>query len=201
MAVNHCLFKEPSDFTLLFARWTHLTIYCTLMPACRAWLSLHPLFSAYPLSGAYLLTTYTYKCMRLESMLHRLTRCMHALSKPRTHKAHNRHGQWLKRPDLKACQGMSKGRDGTALGQDRKALRQWAFEKFTDISKVLQPSPSAKMAWHGNFTVAVFSLHSAVDRVEWKNRSSRKWHLRPADCSQHLSSSFCCPCHALAALC
>ena len=32
------------------------------MPACRA---LHPLFSAYPLLGAYLLTTYTYKLMRL----------------------------------------------------------------------------------------------------------------------------------------
>ena len=32
---------------------------------CRAWLSLHPLFSAYPLLGAYLLTTCTYKRMRL----------------------------------------------------------------------------------------------------------------------------------------
>ena len=31
----------------------------------RAWLSLHPLFSAYPLLGAYLLTTYTCKRIRL----------------------------------------------------------------------------------------------------------------------------------------
>ena len=36
-----------------------LTIYCALMPTCRAWLSLHLLFSA------YLHTTYTYKRMRL----------------------------------------------------------------------------------------------------------------------------------------
>ena len=35
----------------------HARRVCT----CRAWLSLHPLFSAYPLLGAYLLTTYTYK--------------------------------------------------------------------------------------------------------------------------------------------
>ena len=40
-------------------------IYCVLMPACRAWLSLHPLVTAYTLSGAYLLTTYTYKHMRI----------------------------------------------------------------------------------------------------------------------------------------
>ena len=32
---------------------------------CRAWLLLHPLFSAYSLLGAYLLTTYTYKRIRL----------------------------------------------------------------------------------------------------------------------------------------
>ena len=49
----------------ILARWTHLKIYCTLMPACRAWLSLHPIFSAYPILGAHLLTTYTYKRMHL----------------------------------------------------------------------------------------------------------------------------------------
>ena len=40
---------------------THARCVCT----CRAWLSLHPLFSAYPLLGTYLLTTYTYKRIRL----------------------------------------------------------------------------------------------------------------------------------------
>ena len=35
------------------------------MPACRAWLQLHLLFSTYPLQGTYLLTTYTCKHMRL----------------------------------------------------------------------------------------------------------------------------------------
>ena len=32
---------------------------------CRAWLSLHPLFSTYPLLGACLLTIYTYKRIHL----------------------------------------------------------------------------------------------------------------------------------------
>ena len=32
-----------------------------------------------------------------------------------------------------------------------------AFEKFADISKVLQPLPSAKLAWRNNFTITVFS--------------------------------------------
>ena len=41
------------------------------------------------------------------------------------------------------------------------AWTKLAFE-FSDISKVLQPSPSAKMAWHSNFTIAVFLLHSAL---------------------------------------
>ena len=42
---------EHSDFTWVLAMQmnAHLTIYCALMPICRAWLSLHPLFSAYPL--------------------------------------------------------------------------------------------------------------------------------------------------------
>ena len=35
-----------------------LLIYCVLMPACRAWLSLHPLVTAYPLSGAWQLPTH-----------------------------------------------------------------------------------------------------------------------------------------------
>ena len=43
---------------------THACHACT----CRAWLSLHPLFSAYRLLGTYLFTTYTYKC------IHSLTR-------------------------------------------------------------------------------------------------------------------------------
>ena len=67
---------EPSDFTLILARWTRLMIYCMriyrampyrqawlycmriyrVMPACTAWLLL---FSAYPLLGTYLLTTCT----------------------------------------------------------------------------------------------------------------------------------------------
>ena len=37
----------------------------TLVIICTVWLWLHLLFSAYPLSGTYLLTTYTYKLMRL----------------------------------------------------------------------------------------------------------------------------------------
>ena len=56
---------EPSDFMSNLARWMRLMIYCTLMPAYRAWLSLHPLSSTYPLLGTYLLTTYTYKRMCL----------------------------------------------------------------------------------------------------------------------------------------
>ena len=40
---------------------THARRACT----CRVWLSLHLLFSAYPLLGTYLLTTYTYKRIHL----------------------------------------------------------------------------------------------------------------------------------------
>ena len=32
-----------------------------------------------------------------------------------------------------------------------------AFEKFADISEVLQPLPSVKMAWRSNFTITIFS--------------------------------------------
>ena len=35
--------------------------------------------------------------------------------------------------------------------------QECAFEKFADISNVLQPLPSAKMAWRSNFTITVFS--------------------------------------------
>ena len=35
------------------------------MSTCRAWLRLHLLFRTHPLQGTYLLTTYTYKHMRL----------------------------------------------------------------------------------------------------------------------------------------
>ena len=44
----------------------------------------------------------------------------------------------------------------------KEGCQKRAFEEFTDISEVLQPSPSAKMAWQSNFTIAVFSLHSAA---------------------------------------
>ena len=71
MVVNHGLLDEDRVFWFLsiLTRWTCLTIYCvialciTVMPACRVRLSLHLLISAYPLLGAYLLNTYTYKCM------------------------------------------------------------------------------------------------------------------------------------------
>ena len=33
--------------------------------------------------------------------------------------------------------------------------RKHTFEKFTESSEVLQPSPSTKMAWHSNFPIAV----------------------------------------------
>ena len=39
--------------------------------------------------------------------------------------------------------------------------RKHAFEKFVDISEMLQSSSSAKIAWCSNFTITVFSLHSA----------------------------------------
>ena len=40
-----------------------------------------------------------------------------------------------------------------------------AVEKFINVSEVLQPSPSAKMAWRSNFTIVVFSLYS--DAKHW----------------------------------
>ena len=36
-----------------------------------------------------------------------------------------------------------------------------AFEKFVDISEVLQPSPNAKIAWCIKLTTAIFLFHSA----------------------------------------
>ena len=35
---------EPSDFMSILAKWMCLEICCTFMPACRVWLSFHPLF-------------------------------------------------------------------------------------------------------------------------------------------------------------
>ena len=66
--------RESSDFMSILK--TCITIYCialhiTVMPACKAWLSLHPLFSTCPLSGTYLLTTYTCKS---ESTIYRPVR-------------------------------------------------------------------------------------------------------------------------------
>ena len=44
---------------------------------------------------------------------------------------------------------------GQILRQEWKVLK-CAFEKFADISEVLQPLPSAKMAWHSNFLSLYF---------------------------------------------
>ena len=52
---------------------THARRACT----CRAWLSMDPLFSAYPLLGAYLLTTYTCKRMRLLTRVYGMYRLGH----------------------------------------------------------------------------------------------------------------------------
>ena len=51
-----------------------------------------------------------------------------------------------------------------SITEERSMLRdeqKCVFKKFVDISKVLQPLPSAKMAWRSKFTIIVFSLHSA----------------------------------------
>ena len=37
-------------------------------------------------------------------------------------------------------------------------VAKYAFNKFADISEVLQPSPSTNMSSHSNFTIAVFTL-------------------------------------------
>ena len=52
---NQGFFEEDGtfDFTLMVARWTRLINHCALMPACRVWLSLHPVYSAYHLLGAF----------------------------------------------------------------------------------------------------------------------------------------------------
>ena len=64
----HCL-KEDGAFWFYIdtcqMNTSKLAIYCTLMPTCRALLTLHSFFSAYALLGTYLLTAYIYKCMRL----------------------------------------------------------------------------------------------------------------------------------------
>ena len=69
MAANIGLFEEDRTFwfyvdTCQVNESNDLLAHSSL-PQCRAWLSLHPLFSACLLLGAYLLTTYTYKRMRL----------------------------------------------------------------------------------------------------------------------------------------
>ena len=52
-------------------------------------------------------------------------------------------------------------RDQRLRRTEVEARTKDAFEEFADISKVLQPSPSAKMAWYSNFTIAIFLLQSA----------------------------------------
>ena len=55
--------------------------------------------------------------------------------------------------------------------------RKHAFEKFVDESKVLEPSPSAKMAQLSNFTIVVFSLHSVLASCLRSLRIARHWLL------------------------
>ena len=72
--------NEFSDFTSILARWTRLRIYCThacRTCTCRAWLSLHPLFSTCPLLGTYLLTTYTYKHIRFITRVYGMMKFVH----------------------------------------------------------------------------------------------------------------------------
>ena len=51
-------------------------------------------------------------------------------------------------------------RDQRLMRTEVEARTKDAFEEFADIGKVLQPSPSAKMAWYSNFTIAIFLLQS-----------------------------------------
>ena len=53
--------------------------------------------------------------------------------------------------------------------------RKDAFEKFADISKVLEPSPSTKMTWCSNFTFAVFLLHSVLASCLHFLSVARRW--------------------------
>ena len=65
--VNNGLFVEDVAFWFYVDTCEVNNSNDLLHTHARLWgvVSLHPLFSAYPLLGAYLLTTYTYKRMRL----------------------------------------------------------------------------------------------------------------------------------------
>ena len=56
---------------------------------------------------------------------------------------------------------MVKDLGGQSLRNEQR-VAECAFEGFADISEVLQPLPSTKMAWHSNFTVAIFSFFAAL---------------------------------------
>ena len=64
--------SEHLILTNFLWRWRPSVKHCSLMPACKACFSLHPLFSAYPLLGTYLLViatsnhllqVYKYECI------------------------------------------------------------------------------------------------------------------------------------------
>ena len=77
MPTNHSLLEEDGVFWFYVNTHQvnasndllhHSAAYYSRQTACRVWLSLHPLFNAYPLLGAYLLTTYTYKPTAVEDI-------------------------------------------------------------------------------------------------------------------------------------
>ena len=49
-----------------------------------------------------------------------------------------------------------------SLAHVRRIVEAWSMTENRDMDKseVFEPSPSAKMAWRSNFTLAVFSLTS-----------------------------------------
>ena len=73
--------------------------------------------------------------------------------------------------------------------------------KFADInSELLEPSPSAKIAWRSNLTIAFFSLHSMLASCF---SVAGVCSLLASDSTSSLEPAFVsgCRCHALAAVC
>ena len=67
------------------------------------------------------------------------------------------------------------------MTEERSMSRhEWerAFEKFADISKMLQPSPSAKMAWSSNFTIALAFAHLVLQGIDCSLLASNSTSLR-----------------------